>query len=241
MKFDIFITATEKDFNKLPFVVDSIYRFCLNLQDLDQIYICSPNGTKFPFGISVKDSDVLSFDRERIKYRKNWCFQQFLKLFQNVTKNDFYYTIDADTIWNQPFELFSNGVPVWYIGWSQRNQPYYSFNSMMFPNTFEPRSTYLADMNLFSKSVIRNMLHKFSYTQESFIDKACDIITEYCYPSEADIYGNYLYNFNVPYCYKHLKTICNGKDRYWEDSEIGDYINQMRLSNYDTFSMHSWC
>ena len=87
-QFDVFIVSAPKDHNKLPYVIDSIRT---NLCDsCGEIIVVSPT----PIDIKIegvkqfRDEEVLTIQRNLIPHRPNWIFQQFLKLFQDVTKND---------------------------------------------------------------------------------------------------------------------------------------------------------
>lgn len=82
MKFDIFITAAPKDYNKLPYVLSSIHQ---NIKGFDEIIICSP--TEIYLDVKqVRDKDILDINLSKINYRSNWIYQQFLKLFQFITE-----------------------------------------------------------------------------------------------------------------------------------------------------------
>jgi hypothetical protein len=241
MKFDVFITCAEKDYHKLKYVIKSLD----NLDGVDEVVICSPS--KIDLDIKqIRDCDVLNFDKNKINYRPNWCFQQFLKLFQQVTKNEYYLTIDADTFINKKLNLFNGDNPIWYVGWEQNNLPYYVYNERMFRFGRVYDHTFLADMNFFNRNKIEHLLIDYNYTIESFFNKSCEIINSNCYPSEADIYGNYCYlkfpNFyeirklNTKY---YGKSINNGEN--WAITEIEDLLNKVKDSDLDTFSLHSWC
>ena len=109
-KFDIFLACAPKDFLKVPYVVASISKY---IQGYDNIFICSP--VDIPFAIMSKipvmvytylDENVLPVvSRDGWAFRPNWCFQQHLKLFQNVTK-EWYLTIDCDIIINRMLPFF---------------------------------------------------------------------------------------------------------------------------------------
>jgi len=244
-KPDIFITTTEKDYNKLPYVLDSINR---NIE-YNKIIFCSP--TEIPLDVEqFRDKEILDIDISRFKYRKFWVYQQFLKLFQDIT-SDFYITIDSDTIINKPLKFFQfvglQGEieafkPIWYKGWNQNNAPYYEYNKAMFGFDRVVNHTFLADMNFFDRNTINGMLHDYNYTVDSFIEKSFDVINDHCYPSEADIYGNYYSKHISPdlYIIKDLKTECVGKNGLWTKEEIENRISSRINSDLDTFSLHSW-
>jgi len=254
MKFDIFITAAPKDYNKLPYVLSSIHQ---NIKGFDEIIICSP--TEIYLDVKqVRDKDILDIDLSKINYRSKWIYQQFLKLFQFITENEFYLTIDADTIINKPLDFFCGSgffiKPIWYKGWDQNHQPYYNFNKQILGYERSVNHTFLADMNFFDRTLIYEMLWLFkddnSYNSISeirkhlvnnFIEKSVSVITNSCYPSEADLYGNFVFKeYPDLYQIRQLKTDCKGKFGEWTKEEIEERINIMKNTDFDTFSLHSW-
>lgn len=84
--FDILILAKKEDFNKIKFLLDSVKN---NITGYDGIYVISNEPFIMDGVINYTDEMVLDISyKDKIRYRPNWIFQQFLKLFQNITKND---------------------------------------------------------------------------------------------------------------------------------------------------------
>lgn len=251
MKFDIFITAAPKDYNKLPYVLSSIHQ---NIKGFDEIIICSPSEIDLDI-IQIRDQSILNIDISKINYRSKWVYQQFLKLFQFETINDYYLTIDADTIINKPLEFFVNVKPIWYKGWDQNHQPYYNFNKQILGYERVVDHTFIADMNFFNRILIDEMLYSlfndniifnsFGEIREhlinKFIEKSISVINDSCYLSEAELYGNYVFKEESNlYQIRQLKTNCEGKFGEWTKEEIEERINIMKNTDFDTFSLHSW-
>jgi len=245
MKYDIFMAVAPKDLNKLPYVLDSIYR---NVTGFDKVYICSPyriENARYDI-VSLLDEEVLDFDSSKFNYRPKWVYQQFLKMFQDVTPNDYFMTIDADTIINKPMEMFQDDKPIWRVGWGQDNPPYYEFNQKMLGFRRTRPHTFLADMNFFYKPFIKEMLDFVGLSKKGFLERTSEIVTDTCYPSEADLYGNFVFKSHADhYVLKGLKTHCQGKSsKYdqmiWTDQEIKARIHSMENVDVDTFSIHSW-
>jgi hypothetical protein len=194
--------------------------------------------------------DVLPAKPQLWKYRPNWVYQQFLKLFQRETKNDYYLVVDCDTIINRPLKMFDDdGRPIWYISWEQNNPPYYRFCQAMFGwGRIYPHS-FLADMGFYRKSAVETLLERYGYTVESFVNKSYKIISKECYPSEADIYMGYITVCSMPtkiYTIKQLRSKCDAKEGknpleiMYTTKEIEDHINKMSTVDVDTFAIHSW-
>jgi len=244
-KFDVFLVCGIKDYQKLPFCVDAIKQ---NVVGFDNIHICTPNKVDIDGVIWHNENDVLEIDKSRINHRPNWIYQQFLKLFQDVTENDYYMTIDADTIINKPMSMFTDdGKPIWNISFAQNHRQYYVYNNAMFGYERHTDHTFLADMNFFSKKIIKSMLDKFDYTVESFVEKSYGVIKSgECYPSEADVYGNFFTKYHPDlYSIRQISSNMEGRhcsvdEAVWSEDEIKNKIDQMKFVDVDTFSMHSW-
>lgn len=251
-KYDIFLVCAPKDFNKIPYCLAGIFK---NLKGFENVYLCTPqtlsqkivSGIHYPIHYRL-DMDVLPAKPQLWKYRPNWVYQQFLKLFQNETKNNYYFVVDCDTIINRPMKMFDDdGRPIWYISWEQNNPPYYRFCQKMFGFGRVYSHSFLADMGFYSKSIVRDMLSKYGYTVESFIKKSYLVVSKTVYPSEADIYMGYNIKWHqTTYAIKELKHKCDAKEGnnplepMYTVQEIEDHIKKMSKTDYDTFAIHSW-
>lgn len=250
MTFDIFLCCAKKDYVKLPYIVKAIEN---NVPDYENIYICTP--TNINIGIQKDnvfyylDKDILDVDPLLWKYRPTWIYQQFLKLFQKVSKNDYYVTIDTDNLINRTLPFFSKeGKPIWYSSVPHNHLPYFRFQEKMlgFGRVFE--HSFVADMNFFSKDKINEMLIRGGYTLETFILKSQEVIDNTCYPAEPEIYGGYMYKYHPDfYDFRKLKTIVRGKhqenplDTLYTNKEIEDIMENSKNLDYDVITLHSWC
>jgi hypothetical protein len=249
--FDIFLACAPKDYNKLPFVITAITK---NVSDYDDIYICSP--TEIPVSILKKipvkykvffDDKVLPVDRKGWRHRSNWCFQQHLKLFQGVTQ-DWYLTLDCDTIINRPLKFFENNKPNYWKGHDQFNPPYFIWQALMIGLPKVDKHTFVADMNLIHRPIINEMLKTNDYTIDSFIAKSQKITNEFCYIGEPELYGSYCYkNYPDLYTERFLKQKAFGgrvqknvKQILFDNGEIEALIERAKELDIDTFSIHSW-
>lgn len=251
-KFDVFLACAPKDFNKLPYVTKSIID---NVSGMDNLYLCSP--IDIPSDIQVKipyafnnylDQNILpEINRNELKYRPNWHFQQYLKLFQKVTK-DWYLTWDCDTIACRPIEFFENDKPIYYLGWEQNHAPYFQFQNKMIGLGRVAETTFVADMNFIYRPIVDEMLSKNGYTINSFIKKAQEITNANCYMAECELYGSYVWRYHRDkYTHKKLKQrafegrIHRKNDNYkWGEYEIEKLIEECKDKMFDTFSIHSW-
>lgn len=250
MNFDIFLCCAKKDYIKLPYTLKAIQE---NVPGYENIYICTPT----PIDIGVQESSIHYFlDKEILdvdpllwRHRPSWVYQQFLKLFQRVSKNDFYVTIDTDNLINRNLPFFTDeGKPIWYSSVPHNHTQYFNFQEKMlgFGRVFE--QSFVADMNFFSKSMVNEMLASGGYTLESFIKKSQEIIDSTCYPAEPEIYGGYMHISHPGfYAFRELKTIIRGKpqenpiDTVYTHEEIENIIRSSKELDYDVITLHSWC
>ena len=100
--FDVFIPCKTSDVHKLKFVLSAIRK---NVPGSDKIYIVSPNQLTIDGAVCLTDFDVLPKRyKDTIQYRPGWIFQQYLKLFQEVTA-DRYLVIDSDLYIRSKLEI----------------------------------------------------------------------------------------------------------------------------------------
>ena len=251
--YDIFLACAPKDFNKLPYVVQSIVD---NVEGYDNIIICSP--VDIPVNIQMKipamyylyfDNMVLpEFDRDNWPFRTNWSFQQHLKLFQQVTQ-DWYATIDCDTFFNRKFKFFEGNKPIYWKGLDQFFPPYFKHMKQMIGLDKIPgSSSYVADMNFIYRPIIEEMLDKNNYTVKSFIEKSMSISCDDCCIGEPELYGTYVHVCHPDmYIDKKLKQKPYGgkiqeniNELKWDENEIKQIIEKTKNIDADVLSIHSW-
>jgi len=253
-KYDIFLVAAPKDYNKIPYCLDGIKA---NMHGFENVYLCTPEVLPQKIVATIHhpvhyrtDMQVLPATPSRWRYRPNWVYQQFIKLFQQVTKNDWYFVVDVDTIINKPLPVWEYHYPyypIWYVSWEQNNLPYYEFNQKMFGYGRVYKHSFLADMGFYRRSYVDEMLSRFKYTRDSFISKSYKIIDNKCYPSEADIYMSYIVKHVAGvYMILELRNKCDAKEgnnpmeQLWSKADIEAHIAKMKKTDYDTFAIHSW-
>ena len=244
MKADLIIPLAVKDYNKIGYVINSVREFVTDVKD---IHIITPNVIRMA-GHNVfqhLDSDVLPYDRSEIEYRPSWVFQQMLKIFQNVTKNDWFLVMDADIFVNKKLPLFENGTPILYLGREQYHRHYFEFNKIMMGIEKPYQHSFISEFTLYNKKVVRDMLDFMNLTLDEFWDKSVKTINDGCYPGDAELYGSYVYA-QQPNLYKikQLTTHLGGKYKsyVYSNAEIEAAIKDVRKHspNVDIMSLHSW-
>jgi len=239
--FDILITVAQKDFNKLRFVVNSIQK---RIDAYHNIYCISDmpmpdklNGVQYYI-----DDDVIDFDFSKIDMvnRRGWYKQQFIKLFQEITVDN-YFVIDADVIINKPLEI-NTAHPFFFFGKDQSHQPYFTFLKDVLDLERAYPHSFICEMMFFKRVFIKYMLSELGVDRREFFDicaKEINKINDGSGFSEYEMYGNYMTkHFSGLYQYKNIKVMHQAKKRLWNDDEIKAYISEYK--DYDLLTMHTW-
>jgi hypothetical protein len=162
--YDILITVAKKDINKLKFLYESIGQ---NLTGFDLINVVSDeqipreqriNGISYWLDKEAVDFDFSLF-KGNIALRKGWYVQQFVKLFQWITEND-YLVIDSDVYLNKKISIFENGKPCFLLGKDQYHQPYFDFNNQMLGFSREYPYSFINEIMYFKRDLIFEMLNE---------------------------------------------------------------------------------
>ena len=97
MNYDLIIPCHPKDYTKLEFCLNSCLEYLL--PNPDNIYVVTPEKFQVEQIQCITDDEAIPIKKEDIKYRrKNWIYQQLIKLFQDFTKHDLYLCVDSDLI-----------------------------------------------------------------------------------------------------------------------------------------------
>lgn len=216
---DCIIPASYKDLNKVKISIQNLIKHC---KDVDDIYVITPNPDDFsPHEIhdhKVKvfsDFEVVPWMKplmNLIRFRPGWLLQQFLKLFQNITRSDLYYVLDADCIPVNDFQLLKDGKPVLWSKPNCRDESAFlrmisriSGGELADWNTNEYGQTwYIADMAVFSKNLIQEFVDRYFHGSK---EEACFQIVSSTYWnhsrttsllfSEYEIMGRYVKKFHL--------------------------------------------
>jgi len=245
MIYDILLPCAPKDIPRLKYLIPSIEN---NLEGFNKIYVVTPDPELVTKDvIAVSDKDILDIDHLQFKWRPNWIKQQYIKMFQDITDQDLYLTIDGDLLFNRPMAMFEGDKPIIWMGWEQNHRPYFNFQEVMLDLPRLYPHTFINDMNFFSKKIIREMLTCNNYSVDSFIAKSVEVISKDCFPGEPEIYGQYVHRYHPDmYVFKQAKSRSIG--RYvptidgisWTDADIEAEIEHMRNQDFDLFTLHTW-
>ncbi len=244
----MFIPSVPKDFNKLLFCIEQIKE---NVIGYDEIYVASPEPMPKEYrqdGVNYfTDKEAFNMEPYRFKWRHNWLYQMYMKMFQNVTKNEWYMTIDSDVMILKQLPFFENDKPIQWLGRDQNHQPYFKFQEEILGIGRIYNHSFINDMNFFSKKLTRYMIQSTGMNFKQFLEKSVAITNEDCHPGEPEMYGNYVYkNYPDLYVYKHMEIDFSGRkqdnltDQRWTAEEIKRAINNYKNSHYHMIMLHSW-
>ena len=246
--YDILIPTAKKDFLKFRFVYDSIVE---NLDGFDTFYCISnvemPRNLVIPGVRYFLDDDVLDFDYSEfqgiVKERKRWYIQQFVKLFQQVTSDD-YLVVDADVYFNKKIAVFENGKPTFLFGKDQSHQPYFDFTKRVLGFGRVYPYSFINEVMLFKRKIINHMVSSTGFNLYGFFElivHALNKINDTSGMCEYEMYGNYVTKyFKDQYNYRYLKTKRYTKRRIWTVEELQNCIDSIKGTNYDMVTFHSW-
>lgn len=252
--FEVVIPVHQKDYSKLPYVLTRLYRYTepqlVHLITPEPATLPSLNARLKPHVRVHADCDVLSIPRPK-GYKMgrtdshNWVWQQFLKLFQNVTETEWFLGMDADLLMNAPYPLFIEGKPAMVLSRNpfEVHEPYRVFNQVMLGLDKLPWS-HLSDATLYSRSIIKDMLSASGYDVAAFIQRAAEVINPDCYPADAEIYGAWIATKHPAlYHYVLLNNEMNGRyrARHYSPHEIEKIMTHFEGNTHiHTISIHSW-
>jgi hypothetical protein len=210
---DVVLIATKKDFNVLPYSVESIRKYLK--QPINRVVLISSKTEKAEklakklnmefidenkllnlkdFVNWVKEND-LSYNFANI----NWYYQQFLKLlYYKESKSEYYFVIDADIVMNRPFVLVSDEkIKTFFIGQNDAHKiSETSIKKLLGDDQFVPQFSYIADLMCFDKEIVKNMLNKIEKRFNIEFYKAAILVEQNSDArfSEYEMYGSYANN-----------------------------------------------
>jgi len=245
--FDVLITCGSKDFNKLPHCVESIKK---NINGFNVIYVVSNvvyTEKAIPGVTYVLDDAVMDFSFLKLTgnntHRKGWYKQQFIKLFQTFT-NDDYLVVDADVYFNKPISILENEKPTFLLGQNQFHEPYFQLMKKVFGITKVFQHSFINEVMYFKREYVNELIKLSGMDKSVLYTKIVETINEIDHPSgfsEFETYGNFIISYYPEsYNVRCVKAIGKAKKGVWTNVEIVENINKMTNGDFDLFSMHSW-
>ncbi len=237
--FDVLITVAEKDFNKLKYCIESIKR---NVCGFDKIHVVSPTPAPwFPEIVYHLDNEVINIDLSGLKgnnaKRVGWYKQQFIKLFQKVTSND-YLVVDADCYFNRPVRVVEDGKPIFLLGKNQEHCPYFKTMQKLFGVGRVFPHSFINEVMYFKRDIVEFLFEVVTVEEMVAVLNEVNDASGF---SEYETYGNLVMHYDPKlYDFKVVKTADIAHHRVWDEKEVKHTICIYAGTNYDIIKMHSW-
>ena len=245
MKYDLVIPCHEKDFVKLKYCIQSCILF-LNPEP-EKIYVVSqrPFAHNIENIVHVYDHHAIRTDINSINYhRKNWIYQQFIKLGQDFTDNDMYMCVDSDLFFNRPMNLFDEEKPKFFISdREQHHQPYFNFMKKSHDLDKQVDHTFINDFMMFDRNICHEIIDNNFGNLAPLLSFCNRNLSDDCLLSEFELYGNFVTKHHPDrYSKQNTKTKMFGRyvNQPWAEQEISNCVSQMKDQDYDLFTIHSW-
>lgn len=240
---DVLIVTAPKDFNKLPFVVESLVKHIEENLNFFFVSPCAIPDEYMPInGQYLMDHEVVDFDFYSInmKHRRGWYRQQFIKLFQTVT-SDKYLVVDSDVWVDTQLNIEK---PTFFLGKDQLHKPYFDLmKAVVNLDRVYPHS-FISEIMYFERERIHHMLNYIKTDEYGFFTRCVEHINranDASGFSEYELYGNYVTkNWPKDYQYQDIKVLGQAKKKEWTSSEMANHINANTGKGYDLLTMHSW-
>lgn len=246
--YDLVLVAHEKDFNNLKIIIKYA---CQNLS-FDDIHLILSDRKVYKEQDILKqitnkniniyvETDILKIDKSKIKYRPNWAYQMLLKFFNNVTINNNYLVIEADSFIIKPLEFFEDNKIIFYLGRDQNHKPYYDFNRRVLGIGREYNYSFIAEFMMYDKLLLQDMLLKSKCRDvQDFLELIYEYTSVDCYMADYEFYGNFVYiHHSNRFTTKKSNNYFSGREIvYWSEREIEDAIKNN--SDKDVVSCHCW-
>lgn len=233
------IVSAPKDYTKLSFCIDHLNKNVF--PKITKIFIITP--TKIDLKskdidiVNYLDNEVISFDRNKIKYRPNWQFSQYLKLFQNITKDDKYLVVDADHFLVSKFNIYNEKKqPYFFLTNDQNAKEYFNFSNKIFNVGRSYNHSFISEIMLFDKNIIDNMISSTNFNRKNIYDFMAINTDSNCHLSEYELYGNYV-EINYPNFYEK-KYIKQFRVSYRWDSYKQEELQQL-IDNFYKYSSNN--
>lgn len=253
IKIDIVVVATQKDFEVLGYVIDSIRQFVKH--PLGQIIIISPKSKKIENLCKMKDcrfideNKVLPITKKDINYsvsgidRSGWLFQQLLKWASaKYVRSDYFLVTDADTIFCRPqVFMYNNKVILTVNGQFCYIPMFVSYNKLLGKN-IKPVISFTSHHILIEKiklKMLQNTIEKKN--RNKWYRAIINIIdrNEISSVSDYDTYGQFVYSkYPRRFVLEHWFNL--SQDRSLLNKVPKILMNNYNYRKYKTISFHSY-
>ena len=143
-----------------------------------------------------------------------------------------------------PNELFDEDKPKFFISdREQCHQPYFNFMKISHDLDRQVDHTFINDFMMFNKSVCHEIIGNDLSILAPLLAFCNKNLSDDCLLSEFELYGNYVSKHHPDlYTKQNTKTKMFGRheNQPWHEDEIDQYVQHMKDTDYDLFTMHTW-
>lgn len=269
-KVDVFIPCSAKDSTQLQYGLKLLVKYVKNVGN---IHISMPDKLD-SIDVEVDGHRVYYYNDEEILprtyikfcgFRPNWIYQQLLKLLQHVTQTPWFFCIDADCLIVKNFDLFSNGKANLFCMPNVMDESAFirfiaraSGGDLATWNENEyAQTTYIADMQMFNRNIIDNMITKYFHSYQEFYQftvmntywtNSPHIRRQSMFISEYEMYGRFCekyFNDAVQLTpFKKLqidRNVDSQNSIAYNANDIQSLIDEAVMKNVDVLKLQSNC
>lgn len=249
---DVVLVATDKDYEVLPYVIDSVR---LNIKHpITKIVIISPKSKsiedlcKIKKCVFVDENTVLPLTKKDINYtvngidRSGWLFQQLLKWSgDKYANNDYFLIADADTVFCRPQIFIYENKVILSVCHQFCHTPYFDIYKKLLGVEIKPLINLTSHHLLFNKAILTELKHNIE--KRSGTNWYTTIINnidpnEGSFVSDYETYGQFFYSNYFDDCIlEHWFNLSLSRSKYYDR-----IIKILRENNkrYKTISFHSY-
>lgn len=251
LPIDIVLTAVDKDYDVLVYVIDSIKKYLMH--PIGKIIIISPKSRKIIDLCNknkcyfVDENTVLPITKKDIDYKVNsidrsgWLFQQLLKYAaEKYCTNQYYLVTEADTVFLRPRIFEKNNKILLPCSHQLCHIPYFNSYKEILGKGILPLVNFTTHHTLINKIILNQLKLEIEQNCKKIWYKA--IIenidkTEGSAISDYETYGQYLYNNYMDKI--QLEDWANISLKRSSFSKINLLLNKL-YKNYKTVSFQSY-
>lgn len=266
-KIDIFIPASPKDQLKLKYCIEQAVKhipqcgdFVVSVPDKDKFWDYEVGEHKVMF---FNDFDLLPVVNwlKSCRFRPNWILQQMLKLLQPATRDDFYFCLDADCFICRDMSLLEDKVPRVFVSANGNDEAaFHRFIAKMtggelckWTDCNKTSTKYIADMQLFSRSQIQELVLRYFPSGNDFVHFIVDNTywrtddTQHSiFVSEYELYGLWMEKMHPRDFYTHCiqkrqidRNQMSQQDSKWTEDEIVEEIKKAEADGIEILKLQS--
>lgn len=193
-QYDVVIISSERNLKNLPLIVESMKTHLH--PSPDKIYCITPivkdliiDGVEF-----IEDAQIGNYQLPSI--RPNWMKQQYIKLFQTISKED-YLVIDSDILITRKLNVLNIDGKINLFGVPHTNYPsFQKYNKEVFGLEKVVNFGFVTELMMFNRKIINELISKKFESIDEFIKETNRNLEIGNILSEYELYANYVLTYH---------------------------------------------